>query len=315
MNIQDIVGTVKRKDRNNRKHRKIQPDNLYKVNVKNLSEGGAMAGVGLIHHTEIDATLDALEKSLGMPLKANVLGSVGKKEFSGDIDVAINIPKEKLQDFAAKLEASPLIQDIKKSSVFMTSVDIVGYNAENTKPGLNRTGKVQIDFMPGDPDWMKTYYHSPHEKGFDKEGGRSSKYKGTFRNIMLATMASVYQSKESDEKIEDGRPVEQQRWLWSPADGLNWISRKPKPKANGEGYTKARIDTVLKGPITNTQEIAKILGLDGPEDLYSFETLLTTIKKNYPSDVYAKIVDGFKNNGQVQDMGIPSELEDTPNEN
>ena len=159
MKVQDIVGTVKRKDRNNRKHRKVQPDNLYQVNVKKLSEGGAMDGVGAIHHTEIDATLDALEKSLGVSLKDNVLGSVGKKEFSGDIDVAIDIPKEKLQDFAAKLEASPLIQDIKKSSVFMTSVDIVGYNSENTKPGVNRTGKVQIDFMPGNPDWMKTYYH------------------------------------------------------------------------------------------------------------------------------------------------------------
>jgi hypothetical protein len=315
MNIQDIVGTVKRKARNSRKHRKIQPDNLYKVNVKKLHEGGAMPGVGSIHHTEIDATIDALEKSLGVPLKANVLGSVGKKEFSGDIDVAINIKPEQLKDFAAKLEASPLIQDVKKSSVFMTSVDIVGYDAANTKPGLNRTGKVQIDFMPGDPDWMKTYYHSPHEKGFDKEGGKSSQYKGTFRNIMLATMAAIYQAKSSSETIEDGRPVEQQRWIWSPSDGLNWISRKPKPKANGEGYTKAKIDTVLKGPIKNVDEIAKALGLDSKEDLYSFETLLATIKKNYPSDVYAKIVDAFKDNGQIQSMGIPLELEDTPNEN
>ena len=66
MRITDIVGTVKRKARDSRKHRKIQPDNLYKVNTKKLSEGGAMPGVGSIHHTEIDATLDALEKSLGV---------------------------------------------------------------------------------------------------------------------------------------------------------------------------------------------------------------------------------------------------------
>ena len=119
MNIQDIVGTVKRKARDSRKQRKIQPDNLYKVNVKKLSEGGAMPGVGAIHHTEIDATIEALEKSLGVSLKDNVLGSVGKKEYSGDIDVAIDIPKEQLPAFAEKLEASPLIQDVKKSSVFI----------------------------------------------------------------------------------------------------------------------------------------------------------------------------------------------------
>ena len=314
MNIQDIVGTVKRKARDSRKHRKIQPDNLYKVNTKKLSEGGAMPGVGSIHHTEIDATIDALEKSLGVPLKANVLGSVGKKEFSGDIDVAINIKPEQLQDFAKKLETSPLIQDVKKSSVFMTSVDIVGYDADNTKPGLNRTGKVQIDFMPGDPEWMKTYYHSPHEKSMSKDG-RSSNYKGTFRNIMLATMAAVYQSDSTEEQNEHGRPLEQKRWIWSPSDGLNWISRKPKPKANGEGYTKANVDTRLDGPYKNPTEIATKFGLDSAEDLYSFETLLAAIKKNYPEEVSSKIIRLFKDNGQIKSMGIPAEIEDTPNEN
>ena len=308
MRITDIVGTVKRKARDSRKHRKIQPDNLYKVNTKKLSEGGAMPGVGSIHHTEIDATIDALEKSLGVPLKANVLGSVGKKEFSGDIDVAINIKPEQLQDFAKKLETSPLIQDVKKSSVFMTSVDIVGYDADNTKPGLNRTGKVQIDFMPGDPEWMKTYYHSPHEKSMSKDG-RSSNYKGTFRNIMLATMAAVYQSTSSEEQNEHGRPLEQKRWIWSPSDGLNWIKREPKPKANGKGYTKANVDTRIDGPYKNPTEIATKFGLDSAEDLYSFETLLAAIKKNYPEEVSSKIIRLFKDNGQIKNMGIPSELE------
>ena len=314
MRITDIVGTVKRKARDSRKHRKIQPDNLYKVNTKKLSEGGAMPGVGSIHHTEIDATLDALEKSLGVSLKDNVLGSVGKKEFSGDIDVAIDIPKEQLAAFAEKLEASPLVQDVKKSSVFMTVVDIVGYNAEHTKEGLLRTGKVQIDFMPGEPEWMKTYYHSPHEKSMSKDG-RSSNYKGTFRNIMLATMAAVYQSDSTEEQNEHGRPLEQKRWIWSPSDGLNWISRKPKPKANGEGYTKANVDTRLDGPYKNPTEIATKFGLDSAEDLYSFETLLAAIKKNYPEEVSSKIIRLFKDNGQIKSMGIPAEIEDTPNEN
>lgn len=308
MRITDIVGTVKRKARDSRKHRKIQPDNLYKVNTKKLSEGGAMPGVGSIHHTEIDATLDALEKSLGVSLKDNVLGSVGKKEFSGDIDVAIDIPKEQLAAFAEKLEASPLVQDVKKSSVFMTVVDIVGYNAEHTKEGLLRTGKVQIDFMPGEPEWMKTYYHSPHEKSMSKDG-RSSNYKGTFRNIMLATMAAVYQSDSSEEQNEHGRPLEQKRWIWSPSDGLNWIKREPKPKANGEGYTKANVDTRIDGPYKNPTEIATKFGLDSAEDLYSFETLLAAIKKNYPEEVSSKIIRLFKDNGQIKNMGIPSELE------
>jgi len=214
------------------------------VGTKKLTEGGSMPGVGAIHHSEIDATLTALEKSLGYPLKANVLGSVGKKEYSGDIDVAINLNPEMLDEFAKKLEASPLIHHVKKSSVFMTSVDIVGYDATNTKAGLIRTGKVQIDFMPGDPDWMKTYYHSPHEKGFGKDG-KASNYKGTYRNIMLSTMAEIFQSKQSEEENEHGRPLIQERWKWSSSDGLSWIKREPKPRANGNGYTKATIDCFL----------------------------------------------------------------------
>ena len=308
MNIKDIVGTVKRKARDSRKHRKIQPDNLYKVNTKKLSEGGAMPGVGSIHHTEIDATIDALEKSLGIPLKNNVLGSVGKKEFSGDIDIAVDIPKEDLPAFAEKLEKSPLVQEIKKSSVFMTVIDIVGYNAENTKDGLKRTGKVQIDFMPGETEWMKTYYHSPHEKSMSPDG-RSSNYKGTFRNIYLATIAGVYQSTRSKEENEHGRPLQQMRWIWSPADGQWWIKREPKPKANGEGYTKANLDTRIKGPFTDPTQIAKNFGLDSAEDLYSFETLLAATKKNYSAEDFAKIIELFKNNHQIQSMGVPTELE------
>ena len=115
-----------------------------------LTEGGSMPGVGPIHIDEIEPTLDALEKSLGIDLKNNVLGSVGKKEFSGDIDVAIQVDPDKIPELVKKIEASPLVKDIAKSSVIMTSVDIVNYDAskQTAKP---RTGKVQVDFMPGDP--------------------------------------------------------------------------------------------------------------------------------------------------------------------
>jgi hypothetical protein len=69
-----------------------------------LNEGGAMPGVGPIHISEIEPTLDALEKVLGIDLKNNVLGSVGKKEFSGDIDVALQIDTDKIPEFTKRLE-------------------------------------------------------------------------------------------------------------------------------------------------------------------------------------------------------------------
>lgn len=264
-----------------------------------LFEGGAMPGVGPIHIDEINPTLDVLEKSLGIDLKNNVLGSVGKKEFSGDIDVALQIDPDDIPAFIDRLKATPGILDIDKSSVIMTKVKIQGYDQtkQTTRP---RTGYVQVDFMPGDPGWLKTYYHSPSEK--------ESKYKGVFRNIMIATIAALWQREDSEEKIEDGRAVESVRWMWSPADGLVRIRRTPVPKATGVGYTKKNNNEIIGEPIKTAEGIAEALGLDGPEDLNSYESLKKAMERNYPKRLVQKILDSFAQNKQVQDIGVPDEL-------
>ena len=91
--------------------------------------------------------------------------------------------------------------------------------------------------MPGDPGWMKTYYHAPHEK--------DSKYKGVFRNIMIASIAGRLNVVSSDAKTDDGRPLEQERWMWSPADGLiTDISEKTGPeelRLENTSYTKVSV--------------------------------------------------------------------------
>jgi hypothetical protein len=263
-----------------------------------LFEGGSMPGVGPIHIDEINPTLDALENALDIDLKNNVLGSVGKKEFSGDIDVAIQVAPDAIPELVKKIEATPLVLDMAKSSVIMTKVKIVNYDQEKqtTKP---RTGFVQVDFMPGDPGWMKTYYHSPSET--------ESKYKGVFRNLMIATISAVLDRNDSEEKIDDGRPVESERWMWSPADGLVRVKRTPVPKANGEGYTKKNNNEIITA-IKDAPGIAKALKLDGPEDLNSYESLKAAIEKNYPPELVTTILDSFANNRQVQDIGVPDDL-------
>lgn len=264
-----------------------------------LNEGGSMPGVGPIHISEIEPTLDALEKRLGIDLKNNVLGSVGKKEFSGDIDVAIQVAPDKIPDLVKKIQATPEVLDIAKSSVIMTKVKIVNYD-ESKQTSKPRTGFVQIDFMPGDPGWMKTYYHSPSET--------ESKYKGVFRNIMIATICAIYDKKASAETIDDGRPLEVERWMWSPSDGLVRIKRTPVPKANGLGYTKKNNNEIIGRPIKSAPEIAQALGLDGPQDLNSYESLKAAIEKNYDPEIVRKILDSFAENGQVKDIGVPDDI-------
>ena len=198
---------------------------VYRVK---LTEGGAMPGVGAIHIDEINPTLIPLEKELGIDLRNNTLGSVGKREFSGDIDVALDIETDKIPEFVKRLEKSNQILDIAKSSVIMTKVKIANFD-ENKETNANRTGYVQVDFMPGDPDWLKTYYHSPNEK--------DSQYKGVYRNIMIASIAGNINIEDSEEKIDDGRPLQSKRFMWSPRDGLVRVLRRPVPK-NNERITK-----------------------------------------------------------------------------
>lgn len=277
---------------------------LYKksMNESILIEGGAMPGVGPIHIDEIEPTLDALEKVLGIDLKNNVLGSVGKKEFSGDIDVALQIDPEQIPEFLEKLKKTPEVQDVAKSSVIMTKVKIVDYDQskQGDKP---RTGFVQVDFMPGDPGWLKTYYHAPSEK--------ESKYKGVFRNIMISSIALFLDKKESEETIDDGRPVEVERWLWSPTEGLVRVKRTPVPNKAGTGYTKKNNNEIIDGPYKTADEIAKQLKLDSAKDLNSYESLKSAIEKNYDPQLVKQILDSFADNSVIKDIGVPDDLQKT----
>lgn len=240
-----------------------------KVPVNILNEGGSLPGAGAIHISEIEPTLRPLEKFLGIDLVNNMLGSAGKKQFSGDIDVAVDLTPEQIPEFIEKLEKYPGISDIKKSSVIMTKVKI-----ENFDPNIEK----------------------------------DSKYKGVYRNLLLSSITMFLDRKESKEKIPDGRPKEIERFLWSPTDGLVRIIRKPTPNKKGDGYTKANSNEIIDGPYKTPEEIAKILKLDSPDDLYSYETLKKAIVKNYDPELVRKILADFKDNPVVQQFGVPTDL-------
>lgn len=265
-----------------------------------ISESGSLPGVGAIHISEIEPTLNALEKVLGVDLKNNALGSVGKKEFSGDIDIALNIDADKIPEFMERLKKTPEIQDVSKSSVIMTKVKIVGYDPKKQVEGKGRTGYVQVDFMPGDPDWMKVFYHAPHEK--------DSKYKGVMRTTFLATIAALYNQQNSEEETDDGRPLKSERFMFSPRDGLVRVMRTPVPKKKGEGYTKQNKNDIIDGPWRTADKIADILNLGTGDDLDSFETLYNAVKKNYDRETATRIFKDFANSKQTQELGVPEEL-------
>jgi hypothetical protein len=268
--------------------------------MKIINEGGAMSGVGAIHIDEIEPTLDSLEQILGIDLKNNTLGSVGKKEFSGDIDIALEIKPEDIPAFVEKLKSIPEVLDLAKSSVIMTKVKIADYDPEKQVEGKPRTGYVQVDFMPGDSSWLKTFYHAPHEK--------DSKYKGVYRNILVSSIAAHLDRKDSEQKISDGRAVQSERYMWSPTDGLIKVLRTPEPNKKGDGYTKKNNNQIVDGPYKNPNEIASVLKLDSADDLYSYETLRKAMDKNYSPELVKAILKDFADNSIIKDIGVPTDI-------
>ncbi len=274
---------------------KTKENSLVLSDEKTEKTNNPIPEVGAIHIDEITPTLLPLQNYLGIDLINNTLGSVGKKQFSGDIDVAIQLDDGDIPEFIEKLRNCPDIIDVKKSSVIMTVVKIQHYD-----PSLPcaepRTGYVQVDFMLGDIAWLKTFYHAPYEK--------DSKYKGVYRNILLSSMAYYLHRHESRE-LDHGQPIWVERYVWSPAHGLVRVIRQPVLNSNKDGYTKKHIDDILHGPYKTPEDIIDELGLGDVHDLYSYETLREAIDMHYNPRLVERIMSQFRDNPIIKQYGIP----------
>ena len=119
----------------------------------------------------------------------NTLGSVGKKESSGDLDIAVDenaISKDdlyhKLIDWV-KSQGVPNDQIINSKSFKNGWVDRSGVSVHFKVPikGKPQLGFVQTDFMfTDDLDWMKFSMFSP---------GDSSRFSGADRNLLMSSIA------------------------------------------------------------------------------------------------------------------------------
>jgi hypothetical protein len=299
MKVSDLLsGSNKRRHHRGPRLPRKHGSDLLSVN---LSEGGHMDGVGAIHISEIKPTLERLERDLGIDLQNNVLGSVGKKQFSGDIDVAINISPDQFDEFKSNVEKSPIVATTAKGPlVLMSRVEIQNFN-EDLETDKLRTGYVQVDYMMDtDPNWLKTFYHAP--------GETESRYKGAHRNIAIGALSQYVDRIESDEQTPDGRPLEAERYMFSSKQGLIRVIRRLKPKARGEGYTKSWTNEVIAGPWKTSGEIAKILRLGSAEDINSFETIFAAIQQNHPDlvQLFSRAIAADKS---IQSLGVPAEIQ------
>jgi len=264
--------------------------------------GNAFVDVGKIHTSEINDTVSEVMGKLKIR-NYRILGSTGKKEFSGDIDIAVNrtlvenIMTDGKSELVNKLSKLVGMDNIRiYGNCHSIQYPIIGYNSDHGLDcSVKRTGLVQIDFIAGDIDWLEFFYF------WDE----NSKLKGTHRNIAISTLANHIGVKVYDDTVDgQGRYVNVSRYKWSPKNGLQYVNRVT-PKDGDGNFRKTQRETILSEGITCPEKIADVLfsGKLSSDYLRSAETVIEAIAVVYPEqsdDILKHIAYRFENNHNVE---------------
>lgn len=254
--------------------------------------GNAFPMAGKVHKSEVTETVLYVTSLLKLN-EYRILGSTGKKEFSGDIDIAVNISPEDLMRKLEKHYGKDMIR--RYGNVHSILVPIQGYS--DTFVSERRTGLVQVDFIIGDIEWLDLFYF------WDD----SSKLKGTHRNIALSTLAMFVGYKEYTSDVDDqGRCADYCRYKWSPVDGLVYVNCKT-PKDKFGNFRKTQQITKIRSSVYDKETIASILfsGKLSGKYMDSAESVIEAIQivfKDEParlSEILLELYNRFETNHNV----------------
>jgi hypothetical protein len=120
-------------------------------------------------------TVQWLEQLTGLNLVDNMLGTTGKKESSGDLDLAVD---------ATKVTKDVLIQQLLNRGIDKADIRKTGDSVHLKTPILGdpSNGYVQTDFMFGNPEWQRWSLRG---------AGEGSPYKGVHRQVLMASIAKA----------------------------------------------------------------------------------------------------------------------------
>ncbi len=181
-----------------------------------------------IDRKDIQPTIAWLEKITGLPLLDNTLGSVGKKESSGDLDIAVDQNAISKDDLIDKL--STWVKSIHEDPKNWIKKSGISVHFKTPIRGNLKKGWVQTDLMFGDNlEQMKFGLFS---------AGDASKFSGADRNLL---MSSIAKSLPGDYKYS------WQKGLIKRSTGES-ISKNPDVIAQillgGHQYTRESLDSV-----------------------------------------------------------------------
>lgn len=251
-------------------------------------------GTGRIKRADINPTIKHIADLLGASRgDFHPLGSVGKLEDSGDIDLAVDLNKYRPEHVDRVLKAAGVEGYYDKERQ-------VGSYAVPVRGEKDGKEKVQVDLMyTANPEWAKFSYFS---------AGSGSRYKGAVRTVLLGAVAASLNEPGTDHFVyaPNGEIIVRAgRSLHLPS-GLKRVYQYKEKKVVGDGYAgpmknvspedfaKMHPDVTVKGGnllIDDPEKVVKVLFGKGvtPDQVESAEQVLHLIKRNFTPDQQKKI--------------------------
>jgi hypothetical protein len=223
-------------------------------------------------------------------LQDNLMGSVGKQQSSGDIDIALDKTRFSKKTLSTIGEQVRFILGQR----YANTKGLRGGQIQTAWPiaGDFQNNLIQIDFILGNVEWLKFSHWSP---GLDR-----SPYKGVWISTLLGVLAKIHKQFELWEPSAESIPYDErdplQRiarvgWTYDLEQGLN--RRWKLKKQAGQGMSEVNPDYwethlpvtpprfTRTGFIDNPEDVVRILLGDEifPKDIETFEDLWRIVMK------------------------------------
>lgn len=259
--------------------------------------GNAFPGLQMVRvrREDVASTVDHVVMAMAMPgftreyAMDNLMGSAGKQADSGDLDFALNdkaarfygepdLPVFSLRAFAERARQVLPLGHVQtktlKGGQFQTAFPVAGDPSK---------GYVQVDFVAGNPEWLKFSHFSP--------GKDFSPYKG----VMVSTMMGVLAKMNKDYELLDDQGERYARvgLRYDLERGLYRQWKLRKREGNGLSVVTAdEFETAVSGSprftrlshVTVPEEVLQLLFKHPvkPNEVDTFEKLVSKVRQLLP---------------------------------
>lgn len=264
-------------------------------------------------------TVEYVVRSLNIPgftldyACANLMGSAGKQDSSGDLDFALNnrearfygeaeLPLFELREVAARCRQVLPADCIQTRHVAGGQLQTAWYVA-----GDASLGQVQVDFISGDTQWLKFSHWSP--------GKDVSPWKGVMVSTMLGVLAKV--NKDFESYCGDIRTA-RIGWHYDLEKGLHRKWRMQMREGMGltdvgADYFETHVPDAPRisrtGYLTDPEVVLSVLFRKptAPSEVDTFEKVVEQVKACYPDecdDIFDRFADSFMRSAGKRDYTL-----------